>query len=313
MAVTFGFYNSTNGDRKYDARQLSSIFDGLVRDGIYASIGEKLVVKAGAGMIVNVSTGRAWFNHTWTLNDAPLPVTLTESDLLLPRIDAIVLEVDETVSVRANSIKALTGTPATNPVKPTLTNNVDLHQYPLAYITVPDGATEIIQDNIENMIGTSSTPFVTGLLETTNIDNLLLQWDAQFRTWFNDTKNTLTEDAAGNLLNKINDVSPYVGKPYHATFTTSGWNFDSAKNWWWQTQILYDENGTALSEVNNAKIGSAVKVDQTDNLETNQALSVVANLINKGLTLLVEGNKICCHVGEQPVTDIVAYWDLRGV
>ena len=30
MAVTYGFYNSLNGDRKYDAKQFSSVFDGLL-------------------------------------------------------------------------------------------------------------------------------------------------------------------------------------------------------------------------------------------------------------------------------------------
>ncbi len=35
MSVTFGFYNSVNGDRKYDAIQMSSIFDGIIRDGVF--------------------------------------------------------------------------------------------------------------------------------------------------------------------------------------------------------------------------------------------------------------------------------------
>lgn len=35
MAFTFGFYNSLNGDRKYNAEQVSSIFDGLISDGVY--------------------------------------------------------------------------------------------------------------------------------------------------------------------------------------------------------------------------------------------------------------------------------------
>ena len=30
MAFTYGFFNSLNGDRKYTAEQLSSIFDGLI-------------------------------------------------------------------------------------------------------------------------------------------------------------------------------------------------------------------------------------------------------------------------------------------
>lgn len=39
MAFTYGFFNSLNGDRKYTAEQLSSIFDGLITDGVFDSIG----------------------------------------------------------------------------------------------------------------------------------------------------------------------------------------------------------------------------------------------------------------------------------
>ena len=94
MSVTYGFYNSLNGDRKYNAEQISSIFDGLIVDGVFASIGTAFAVEAAGGLTVNVGIGRAWFNHTWTLNDSILPLTAPESEVLLDRIDAVVLEVN---------------------------------------------------------------------------------------------------------------------------------------------------------------------------------------------------------------------------
>lgn len=54
MAVTYGFFNSVNGDRKYNADQMSSYFDGLVTDGVYEKIGDALIVKAGTGMQVSI-------------------------------------------------------------------------------------------------------------------------------------------------------------------------------------------------------------------------------------------------------------------
>ena len=39
MTVSYGFYNSLNGDRKYNARHMSMIFDGIIRDGVFMSIG----------------------------------------------------------------------------------------------------------------------------------------------------------------------------------------------------------------------------------------------------------------------------------
>lgn len=93
MSVTYGFYNSLNGDRKYDSAQMSSIFDGLIVDGIFASIGTAFAVRAAGGLTVNVGIGRAWFDHTWTLNDSILPLEAPEAEVLLDRIDAVVLEV----------------------------------------------------------------------------------------------------------------------------------------------------------------------------------------------------------------------------
>ena len=94
MSVTYGFYNSVNGDRKYNSIQMSRMFDGIISDGIFETVGDKLMVSAGSGMTVNVGTGRAWFNHTWTWNDSLLPIKIADSELVLNRIDTIVIDVD---------------------------------------------------------------------------------------------------------------------------------------------------------------------------------------------------------------------------
>ena len=197
MSVTYGFYNSLNGDRKYDATQLSSLFDGLIIDGVFASIGTCFVVKAATGNTVNVGIGKAWFNKTWTLNDAILPLEAPVSEILLDRIDAVVLEVD--TLERVNSIKFVEGVPSSSPVNPTLASGPTLFQYPLCYIYRAAGSTEITQADITNMVGTEETPFVTGILQTISLDELLGQWQdeldqfvaseqADFTNWMNDVK-----------------------------------------------------------------------------------------------------------------------------
>lgn len=192
--VTFGFYDSINHDRRYNSTQFGSIFDGIVRDGVFMSIGSKLMVTpANSGMMVLVGTGRAWFDHTWTLNDAPLPLIVPQSEIILSRIDAVVIETNHTQGVRANTIKIVKGTPSSNPVNPTLINTVYVHQYPLAYIRVNANVTTIRAANITNMVGTSQTPFVTGILETMNIDALIAQWKDQWdeyrEFWENEWEN----------------------------------------------------------------------------------------------------------------------------
>jgi len=184
MSVTYGFYNSKNRDRRYDAIQMSSIFDGIIRDGVLQHYGTGMMVKESEGMMVNVGIGRAWFNHTWTLNDALLPLTLPLSEVILNRIDAVVLEVDARESVRANSIKIVKGTPASSPKNPTLIKTNDRWQYPLAYIRVNAGVTAIRQANITNCVGTSACPFVTAPLEKMSIDALVAQWGDQWKAFY---------------------------------------------------------------------------------------------------------------------------------
>lgn len=161
MAITYGFYNSVAGDRVYDAVDLSSIFDGIITDGVFESIGNKLIPVAGTGMQVVVGSGRAWFNRTWTLNDADLPLSIAASDPILDRIDTVVLEVDSSVGVRANTIKVIQGTPGALAVPPTLVETAEVHQHPLAHVAVGFGVTSITTGKITVLVDSPQCPFVT--------------------------------------------------------------------------------------------------------------------------------------------------------
>ena len=240
MSVTSGFFNSLSGDRKYDAIQISSMFDGLITDGIYNGFLESFMVTASspASMVVTVGEGRCWFNHTWTLNDAPLPLTLDVGDVVLNRIDTIVIDVDSTDTVRACTIKVVKGTPSSQAVAPSLENTETHHQYPLCDISVVAGATTVTQSNITNRRGTSDCPFVATLMKSVNVDDLLIQWESQwndwmtdransmdswtaeqqeaFTTWFQTVQDTLDEDTAGNLYNLITNNTGINATATHA-------------------------------------------------------------------------------------------------
>lgn len=206
MAVTYGFYNSLNGDRKYNAEQMSAIFDGVITDGVFGSIGGALMTIAGEGMQVLVKTGKAWFNSTWTLNDAQMALPIDTADVSLTRIDAVVLEVNSGVSTRENSIKVIKGTPSANPVKPTMASDEGLHQYALAYVTVAANATSITAANIEVNVGKTGCPFVTSVLQQTSITDLFAQWEAEFDTWFDNVQAQLAGDVATNLQLQIDTL-----------------------------------------------------------------------------------------------------------
>ena len=216
MSVSSGFFNSLNGDRKYNAAQMSAIFDGLIIDGVFASIGTAFAVKAAGGLTVNVGIGKAWFDHTLTVNDSILPMTAPEAEVLLDRIDAVVLEVNGMESIRENTIKFVKGNPSSAPSRPILTNEGNVHQYPLCYIYRKYGTAVINQADITPMVGTESTPFVTGILQTISLDELLGKWqdeldrftdarsqevddwiaqeESDFTAWFNKMKADLQQE-----------------------------------------------------------------------------------------------------------------------
>lgn len=200
MSVTSGFFNSLNGDRKYNAEQMSAIFDGLVNDGVYASIGTAFTVNAAAGNSVSIGIGRGWFNSTWIFNDSILLITLDDAEVLLGRIDAIVIDIDHTDSVRSGDIKVVKGVASSSPIRPTLINDSAHHQYPLAYISRPAGSSSISQDKITSMIGTSACPYVTGIIQVQNIDNIVAQWQAQWNAWYSKE----TEDGNNQLEQWMN-------------------------------------------------------------------------------------------------------------
>lgn len=248
MALTYGFYNSSGGDRVYNATQLSSIFDGVILDGVYASIGNKLMVTEQSGMNLNVGTGRAWFNHTWTLNDALVTVVVPTADALLPRIDIVYLEINEGSGVRANKVDILAGTPASSPVPPTLTNTSTIHQYPLAHINVAALTTSITQANIVNKVGTTETPFVTGPLEFVTVNEILAQWEAEWEEWFDAIKGQLSSEAETNLQNQIWAIVGDINPPL--TDLIEVYNHDHSTNY---PQIV--TAGIAAGAVTSEKLG----------------------------------------------------------
>ena len=59
MSLEYGFFNSVGGDRKYNADDMSSYYQGLISDGVVNHYEDSMQVISGEGMNVIVSKGRA--------------------------------------------------------------------------------------------------------------------------------------------------------------------------------------------------------------------------------------------------------------
>lgn len=186
MAITYGFFNSLNHDRTYNAAQITEYFDGLVSDGVYESVGGAMQVQAATGMNVDIQTGRAIIDCRWIRNDAVLTMPITASHVTLARYTAIMVRLD--YSARTISIIAVDGTPATSPTKPEPTQTASVKDLVLAYLYIPAGATTIPQANIQDQRGTSLCGWVTGLIKQVDTSTLFAQWQDACQTFYDTMK-----------------------------------------------------------------------------------------------------------------------------
>ena len=179
MALDYGFFNGI--DRKYDAIQLSRMFDGIINDGVFATVGKQFEVKHVNELLVTVGVGRAWFRHIWSANDTLYPIYLDPAETVIDRFDAIVLETD--LINRTAAIKYLKGVPASSAVEPEYSDTQTLHQAPLAVIFRKAGSTSITQLDITSKVGTSKCPLVTAVNPTVTTESMISNWEIEFDNW----------------------------------------------------------------------------------------------------------------------------------
>lgn len=164
MAVTSGFFNSLNGDRKYDAKQMSSLFEGVVTDGVSSVVGDAMAVKASNGNTISIGSGRAWFDNIWVDNDTTLFLATDPAEVVLNRIDLIVIEINTSDAVRNSFIKIIKGTASSTPVRKALVKTEFIKQYALASIYKKAGATGVVQADITDLRGTAETPYIANIV-----------------------------------------------------------------------------------------------------------------------------------------------------
>ena len=261
MAITYGFFNAikqSDGtyDRAYNSDQISDMFEGLVSDGVFESIGDAMVVTAKSGMTVQVGTGRASIDGRWIKNDAKMDIALAASNIALNRWSAIVIRLN--MSSRTMSIVEKVGTAATNPVKPSLTNSTTVKEKCLAYVYVKAGAGSITQVDISDVrADTSVCGWVTGVIKQVDTRQLFLQYQAAYerqlatmQAW--ETQQKAAFDTWFSALTDQLQVNTYIKKFRKAITTTteqgtfplnmSGYTYSSSDI------IFVNVNGVSLIE-----------------------------------------------------------------
>lgn len=202
------FYNSENGDRKYNADSLSTWLRKFFTTGVFEG---DLFVESKGGMDVKIGTGYVNIEGKVRFFESPATFTIQPADGTFPRIDAIAVEKNDIE--RNVTLKYIKGTySGTTPTAPTPIRTNSVYQLFLAKILVNAGATSLTQAVItDTRTDKSLCGYVVGTVEQIDFEQIsaqlkkALELDEQaFLEWFDEMKDQLSEDAAGNLQLQIN-------------------------------------------------------------------------------------------------------------
>lgn len=194
MALTYGFFNSVEGDRLYTAEQIGKFLHGLVSSGVYADKSDSLQVMAAGGMAVTVRPGRGMLDYHWLEVDEPYGLALAAGGAL-PRVDGIVMRLD--MVNRRIELAVTQGAPSNTPAVPAVVRTDAIKEYLLAKISVPALATEITQKNITDTRGYDYVcGFVTGLIKQLDTSTLFEQWQAAYEEAYAELGNYLDAQRA---------------------------------------------------------------------------------------------------------------------
>lgn len=259
MAVISGFFNASESsgkrDRVYGADDFGAIFDGIISDGIFEKYPDEVYdadsdvwspfkvipsENATTGHLeVTVRPGRAWFDKTWTLNDADAAVTLESRDTQLNRIDGIYIKIDK--DARQNVIYVSTGDEA---VTPELKKPVDIPGHVTNYLIATvyvSGSTNvdspIVAKDITNMIDQDggapyvksnvTDPTITTETILKNLENYFNSYQSKYGDEFEEWMEGI-QDSLGTLTSdQIIEIAELVAKTYNTDYLSGGYPYFS--------------------------------------------------------------------------------------
>lgn len=209
-------FRSDKGDRKYSAEDWAAYFALFLSNGIFYSSANKMKVVENDGMTLTVVKGAGFINGRMFIMDTDFKVTLDTADGVLNRIDRIVLRCNYTD--RKIEIVTIKGSYSENPIPPDITRNADAYDLVLADVYVGAGVIVITAANItDQRLNTSLCGIVTAMIDQADTTEIFSQFQTylqefkqtsqdEFYAWFNEVKNILSDDVAGNLLLKIEEI-----------------------------------------------------------------------------------------------------------
>lgn len=223
--VTFDDSGFPQFDRAVGSDVLRSILSNYYTNGVFG-IGNtncfKVVAASSGGMSLTVKPGACLINGATGYNMDETRITLANGEAQ-PRIDSIVLRLDDNKAQRNIHIEVLKGTPQSQPIPPTPVREGAVYDLVLANVMVKANVATITNADIADARLDKNLCGFVNAINNLNLDSLYMQQITLFNDWFDRIKGQLSTDAAGNLQNQINTLKPKVDAVNNA-LTFSGQN-----------------------------------------------------------------------------------------
>lgn len=258
IELASGFFNAIMQDgvpdRTYNCDDLNEFLKGLVSEnGIYAEVSSACQVVASSGMNVVVKTGKGQIGFNWFEIESDTTLEIANSDVVLNRIDRVVIQ--RSLTNRNTVIYVKQGTLTSNPTPPALTRNESVYEIALADILVSKNISAITTTLITDQRSNNSVcGWIVGLIEqfdTTTLfnqyqtaqDNFINNQTQSFEDWY-DTQTQNFNNWFNSIKDEVKVTSLY--REYRSLYATVNANEQDIQI---PSTILFDNNGLDVLEV----------------------------------------------------------------
>ncbi len=269
IELASGFFNAImqdgEPDRTYNCDDLNEFLKGLVSEnGIYAEVSNACQVIPSSGMNVVVKTGKGQIGFNWFEIESDTTLEIANSDVVLNRIDRVVIQ--RSLTNRNTVLYIKQGTLASNPTPPALTRNESVYEIALADILISKNISAITTTYITDQRSNNNVcGWIVGLIEQFDTTTLFNQYqeaqddfinnqtqsfeewyDSQiqiFNQWYNNQTQSFN-DWFNNIKDEVKATNLY--REYRSLYATVNTNEQDIQI---PSTILFDNNGLDVLEV----------------------------------------------------------------
>ena len=228
MAIRYGFFNSVDGDRLYNADDCASYFATFISNGVFPDPATQLQVMAsGAGMGLEVLPGNAFINgYRFAVVDKAYPLTIPEAHPSLTRIDRVVVRWSR--AARRIALDIVQGEPGAGQAQP-VRQDYDCWELSLATVTVGQSVLSITQAEVQDTRGSADCGLVAWMVDSDGVDYAAF-W-TQMQTKFDDWVESCIAQTQGEstaLANLGIQLAALCPQTLSGTFPAQSWTDDGS-------------------------------------------------------------------------------------